>query len=122
MRRTITPDHIGLVGELAKNGVKLLLLEHQKEYVHFSDGIFAREKHSAFVPIDEGKATVITPEESRAFLAGIGIAASLCRRRATAPTVLRWSSMTATLLWATSSHANTSPGTTRAKHFGVIGI
>ena len=57
--------------------MKLLLLEHQKEYVHFSDGIFAREKHSVFVPIDEGKATVITPEESRAFLAGIGIAGEL---------------------------------------------
>lgn len=67
------PDHIGVVGELMQNGVKLLLLEHQTEYVHSSDAIFERDKHSPFVPIDEKKATVIPAEESRTFLAGIGI-------------------------------------------------
>ena len=67
------PDHIGLVGELIQNGVKLVLLEHQVAYVHSSDAIFARDKHSSFVPIDEKKAIVISAEESRRFLAGIGI-------------------------------------------------
>ena len=67
------PDHIGLVGELMQNGVKLVLLEHQIEYAHSSDAIFARDKHLPFVPIDEKKAIIISAEESRKFLAGIGI-------------------------------------------------
>ncbi len=30
------PDHIGLVSELIKQGVKLLLLDTQRSYIHFS--------------------------------------------------------------------------------------
>lgn len=67
------PDHMGLVGELMQRGVKLLLLDHQKDFVHSSDAIFARDRRSGFVPIDESRATVISCEESRAFLAGLGI-------------------------------------------------
>lgn len=67
------PDHIGLVGELTELGVKLLLLEHQVEYVHFSDAIFRREPRLNYKPIDENKALVIAYEESRRFLDEIGI-------------------------------------------------
>ncbi len=67
------PDHMGSVGQLMQSGVKLLLLKHQIEYAHFSDAIFARNKRSDFVPIDEKNADVINAEESRAFLAKTGI-------------------------------------------------
>ncbi|MBQ0125159.1 MAG: MBL fold metallo-hydrolase [Clostridiales bacterium] len=67
------PDHMGLIGELMQSGVKLLLPDFQKEYVHFSDKIYAKNKNSGFVPVNEDAATVITKEESRAFLEKIGI-------------------------------------------------
>ena len=38
------PDHIGLVSELTKSGIKLLLIDSQYKYVHFADHIFMREK------------------------------------------------------------------------------
>lgn len=66
------PDHMGLISELMKQGVKLLLIDTQKESVHFSDYIFARDG-LPFEPIDETKATVISCAESRAFLKNIGI-------------------------------------------------
>ena len=66
------PDHMGLIPELMRQGVKLLLLDTQRESVHFSDYIFARDR-LPFAPIDETKATVISCAESREFLAGIGI-------------------------------------------------
>ena len=66
------PDHSGLIGELMDQGVKLLLIDVQRDFVHFSDSIFAREKLD-HKPIDEKHATVITCEQSRAFLAQIGI-------------------------------------------------
>lgn len=67
------PDHIGLVGELTELGVKLLIMEYQVEYVHFSDAIFRREPRLNYKPIDENKALVIACEESRKFLDEIGI-------------------------------------------------
>ena len=66
------PDHMGLIPELMKQGVKLLLVDAQKDSVHFSDYIFARDR-LPFEPIDETKATIINCADSREFLAGIGI-------------------------------------------------
>lgn len=66
------PDHMGLVPELMRQGVKLLLLDTQLTDVHFSDRIFARDG-LPFTPIDESAATVIRCAESRDFLAGLGI-------------------------------------------------
>lgn len=70
------PDHMGLIGELTEMGVKLLLVDVQKDHVHFSDGIFARDGLS-FVPIDDSLATVISCEESRGFLLSLGIAGEI---------------------------------------------
>ena len=67
------PDHMGIAGELVKSGVGLLLLDLQKEYVHLPDPIFAKEKNKSYIPVDENAATVITCEESRSFLKGLGI-------------------------------------------------
>ena len=46
------PDHMGLIGDLMEQGVKLLLPDVQKDFVHFSDGIFARDR-LPFTPVDE---------------------------------------------------------------------
>lgn len=71
------PDHRGLVSELMKQGVKLLLVDVQKEYVGFSDEIFAREKRLEVAPICVENATVISCEESRTFLRTLGIAGEI---------------------------------------------
>lgn len=68
------PDHMGLVGELMGQGVKLLLVDVQGPYVHYADPIFAREKQLDWAPIRDGEAVVITCRESRDFLRGLGIA------------------------------------------------
>lgn len=67
------PDHMGLIGEMQKLGVKLLLMDVQRDAVHFSDAIFLRDRHVHYQPIDEGAAEVISCGDSRAFLAGMGI-------------------------------------------------
>ena len=70
------PDHMGLIGELMKQGVKLLLMDVQEDFVHDSDRIFARDK-LPYTPIHEEHATVITCEESRDFLMQMGIAGEI---------------------------------------------
>ena len=66
------PDHMGIISELMKRGVKLLMVDVQKDFVHYSDYIFARDKIS-YSPINEMLATVISIEKSRDFLLHIGI-------------------------------------------------
>ena len=79
------PDHIGLIGELMQNGVKLFLIEHQKDFVHASDAIFARDKRSGFVSIGESRAEVISCAESRAFLAKLGIMGEIIPTKSHSP-------------------------------------
>ena len=67
------PDHVGLIGELQKLGVKSLLVDIQLATVHFPDEIFGRDKHLRYAPIDEKQATIISCDESREFLRSIGI-------------------------------------------------
>lgn len=71
------PDHIGLISELMKQGVKLLLIDVQVEYVHFSDEIFGRDKRLDYEPINIDNATIIGCNESRDFLKNIGIAGEI---------------------------------------------
>ena len=66
------PDHMGLIGQLAQQGAKLLLAECQKDFVHSSDYIFNRDK-LPFVPIEEKNAIVTSCRESRDFLLSLGI-------------------------------------------------
>ena len=67
------PDHIGLVSGLMRQGVKLLLIDLQKDSVHYSDRIFERDRHLRYDPIDEDAAAVISCAESRIFLQKLGI-------------------------------------------------
>ena len=66
------PDHCGLIGELQKRGVRLILPEAQKEFVHFPDYIFKRDG-IAYIPVDEGTADNISIENSRDYLRNLGI-------------------------------------------------
>ena len=66
------PDHIGLVGELMRQGVKLLLTDTQTGSVHFSDNIFSRG-NLRYTPIDETEADVIACKDSRHILSSLGI-------------------------------------------------
>ena len=67
------PDHIGIISELQKLGIQLLIIDVQKDFVHFADHIFAREKHLHYEPISEKKAKFISCSQSREFLESLGI-------------------------------------------------
>ena len=67
------PDHIGLIGELQKLGVTLLIVEEQLGSVHFADTIFERDRRLRYTPIDESEATVIPCAECGKFLQTLGI-------------------------------------------------
>lgn len=67
------PDHMGLIGTLMQQGVRLLLTEKQLCHVHDADYIYAREKCTGFVPVDESSADIISCADSRAFLRTLGI-------------------------------------------------
>ena len=67
------PDHIGLISELMSQNIRLLLIDVQVPYIHFSDEIFERDKRLNYKAIDMGNVTVISFEESRDFLKSIGI-------------------------------------------------
>ncbi len=67
------PDHIGLVSGLMEQGVKLIIMESQTGYVHYSDPIFAKEPYLEYKPIDESKALVLKFEDAASFLESLGI-------------------------------------------------
>ena len=71
------PDHMGLIPDLMKQGVRLLLMDTQTKDVHDSDQIFAREKSLHFIPIDESKAQIVRCHESREYLARFGTAGAI---------------------------------------------
>lgn len=67
------PDHIGLVSELTDQGVKLVVMESQTDFIHYSDPIFAREPNLNYKPIDESKALILKFDEAPSFLDSLGI-------------------------------------------------
>ena len=73
------PDHMGLASELQRRGVKLLLADVQRPFVHVSDEIFARDKRLDYRAVDENAATVISCAESRAVLKTLGVDGEILR-------------------------------------------
>ena len=67
------PDHMGIAGQLAELGIKIVVVDIQKNYVHFSDEIFVKEKNKSFIPIDDAKVILISIDESRSFFEKLGI-------------------------------------------------
>ncbi len=71
------PDHMGLAGELAKQGVSVVVMESQKEFIHASDHIFQRDNRITYTPIDEKAVRVVEFDKSRDFLKELGIAGKI---------------------------------------------
>lgn len=71
------PDHIGLVSELMKQGVKLLVMDTQHSNIHYSDEIFNRDKRLNYETINEENAIVISCKDSREFLKNMGISGEI---------------------------------------------
>lgn len=67
------PDHMGLISKLMELGIKLIVFDVQRAYVHYSDEIFSRDKSLNYSPIVDSKATIITCKESRCFLSQLNI-------------------------------------------------
>lgn len=67
------PDHIGLVSELMKQGIKLLLMDTQVPHIHFADEIFRRDKRFDYESINPDNSIVISSKNSREFLENMGI-------------------------------------------------
>lgn len=70
------PDHMGLISELQTLGVQHLVLDVQRDMLHFSDGIFAKQD-IRYMPIDDSKAEFISCADSRSFLRSLGISGEL---------------------------------------------
>ena len=73
------PDHIGLVSELTDQGVKLVVMESQTDFIHYSDPIFARDPHLNYRPIDERNALILKFDEAPSFLDSLGINGNIGR-------------------------------------------
>lgn len=71
------PDHIGLVSELMKQGIKLLLIDTQKSHIHFADEIFRRDKRLNYESINTDNSIIISSRNSREFLKNMGIAGEI---------------------------------------------
>lgn len=71
------PDHMGIAQELADNGVKLVIADVQRDFLHAADAVFEREGNTAFRPIRDEAVQVVKIAESRAFLQTLGIAGEL---------------------------------------------
>ncbi len=67
------PDHMGIAGELAKQGITVVVMENQVGQIHAADYVFERDKRFAFTPIEDDKIKVVTFEDSRQFLQQFGI-------------------------------------------------
>ncbi|MBQ7057776.1 MAG: MBL fold metallo-hydrolase [Firmicutes bacterium] len=67
------PDHMGIAQEIADLGPVITVMDVQKEFLHAADTVYAKEKNMRFLPIRDEKIKVISPDESRSFLARLGI-------------------------------------------------
>ena len=67
------PDHMGIAQEIADMGPSICAADIQKDYLHSSDRIFAKDKKVSFKPIKDENVRFFTIEESRDFLKELGI-------------------------------------------------
>ena len=67
------PDHMGIAQNVANAGVTIAAADVQRSFLHSSDHIFAKEKGTGFIPIDDRKVRLFTVARSREFLRELGI-------------------------------------------------
>ena len=66
------PDHAGMVQELKNQGIKFILLECQVDFIPQLTEMF-KTKNYPYVEIRQNDSHILKVEESRKFLAGIGL-------------------------------------------------
>ncbi len=67
------PDHMGIAQEIADLGIQLIVFEEQKDFIHCSDNIFAKNRSIPFKPIDDKKVYYLSCADSRSFFSKIEI-------------------------------------------------
>ncbi len=67
------PDHMGIAQEIADMGPVICIADIQKDYIHSSDRILAKDKRAEFTPIKDEDVRDFALDESRAFLNELGI-------------------------------------------------
>ena len=67
------PDHMGIAQEIADEGATILVVDVQKEFIHSSDGIFAKENKFHFTPINDVKIKVFPVDKAGEVLKEVGI-------------------------------------------------
>ena len=67
------PDHMGIAQDIADTGAVIVTFDCQKDYIHFADKIFEKDKKVRYTPIDDNKIMCIGVSESRELLAKVGI-------------------------------------------------
>ncbi|SER00979.1 Glyoxylase, beta-lactamase superfamily II [Lachnospiraceae bacterium NE2001] len=71
------PDHMGIAQDIADHGPVITVLDLQLPFVHSSDAIFAKDARLCFLPIEDDRLNVITAENSREFLQGLGLSGEI---------------------------------------------
>ncbi len=67
------PDHMGIAQQVADQGAVLLVADVQRDHIHSSDAIFAKEKNAAFRRVEDEKVRFFSMDDSRAVLKEFGI-------------------------------------------------
>jgi glyoxylase-like metal-dependent hydrolase (beta-lactamase superfamily II) len=70
------PDHAGMVQELKNQGIKFILLECQVEFIAQLTDFFKTKKYP-YVEIKQSESHILKIEESRKFLASIGLSGEI---------------------------------------------
>ncbi len=71
------PDHMGIAQNVAEQGAEIVVFDVQREYIHFADAVFDKDKKVDFMPIDDSKVKIVPIAESRGLLEKIGIAGEI---------------------------------------------
>lgn len=72
------PDHMGIAQEISDMGPVIYAADIQKDFIHSSDRILARDKRFEFTPIKDENVRFFNLEESRSFLKALGIDGCVC--------------------------------------------
>lgn len=67
------PDHYGIAEEIAEMGPTIIVMDVQKDYVHFMDYVFQNEGNISFRPVNDSKTRLLDIKDSRSFLDKLGI-------------------------------------------------
>lgn len=71
------PDHMGIAQEIADLGPAIVVMDIQRDYIHTSDFVFAKENNPSFKPVKDDDVKLLKIADSRAFLENIGIAGEI---------------------------------------------